>query len=296
MFRNLSTDSLGVSGRQSEIIELALSFGFKGVDLDLVDFQQQVQLNGLARARRLLDSAKLKIGTFRLPLVWDDTDEVYQQGLQSLAESLKLASDVGAVRAVTSLSPANDARPYHENFEFHRRRLTELGELLASHGIRLGIEMAASAALRKNRAYQFIYTLDALAMLVSMIRSANVGIVLDPWQVRAGGGAIDDAQKIGGSRIVAVYLSDAPADVPPTELTDEQRLLPGETGAIDSAAVLTRLADWGFDGPVTPRAHRSRVVGMRREQVVKLAGQRLDDAWKSAGLNSAGRLGLGARG
>ena len=124
MFRNLSTEGLGVSGHQSEIIELALSFGFKGVDLDLVDFQQQVQVNGLARARRLLDSAKLKIGTFRLPLVWDDTDEVYQQGLQSLGDSLKLASELGATRAVTSLAPANDARPYHENFEFHRRRLT----------------------------------------------------------------------------------------------------------------------------------------------------------------------------
>lgn len=103
MFRNLSTEGLGVSGHQSEFIELALSFGFKGIDLDLVDFQQQVQVNGLARARRLLDSAKLKIGTFRLPLVWDDTDEIYQQGLQPLAESLKLAADLGATRAVTGL-------------------------------------------------------------------------------------------------------------------------------------------------------------------------------------------------
>ena len=68
MFKNLNLEVLGVSGRTSEIIELALSFGFKGVDLDLVNFQQQVQVNGLARARRLLDSAKLKIGTFRLPL------------------------------------------------------------------------------------------------------------------------------------------------------------------------------------------------------------------------------------
>lgn len=290
MFRNLSTDSLGVSGRQSEIIELALSFGFKGVDLDLLDFQEQVKVNGLPRARRLLDSAKLKIGTFRLPLVWDDTDEIYQQGLQALGESLKLAADVGATRAITSLAPANDTRPYHENFEFHRRRLTALGEVLAPHGMRLGIELLSSAAARKDRAYQFIYTLDALAMLVSMIRSTNVGIVLDPWQIRAGGGTLDDAQKIGPTRIVAVYLSDAPADVPPAELTDEQRLLPGETGTIDSAAVLTRLAEWGFDGPVTPRAHKSHVVAMRREQVVKLAGQRLDEAWKSAGLNAAGRL------
>lgn len=286
MFRNLSTDALGVSGRESEIIELALSFGFKGIDLDLADFEQQVRTLGRPRARRLLDSAKLKIGTFRLPLVWDDTDEVYQQGLKSLAEPLELAADIGATRAVTALAPANDARPYHENFEFHRRRLTELGEILAQHGIRLGIEMTALAASRKDRAYQFIYTVDALAMLVSMIRPANVGIVLDPWQIRAGGGTLDDIQKIGGSRIVAVYLSDAPADSPAGELAEQDRLLPGETGTIDSAEVLRRLADWGFEGPVTPRAHRSRVAGMRRDQVVKLAGQRLDEAWKAAGIGA----------
>jgi sugar phosphate isomerase/epimerase len=284
MFRNLSTEGLGVSGRQSEIIELALSFGFKGIDLDLPDFQQQVQLHGMARARRLLDSAKLKFGTFRLPLVWDDTDDVYQQGIHSLAETLKLAADLGATRAITSLAPANDARPYHENFEFHRRRLTELGEALAPHGMRLGVELAAPAVPRKDRAYQFIHTLDALAMLISMIRPVNVGVVLDPWQIRAGGGTIDDAQKIGGRRIVAVYLSDAPVDVAPTDLKDEQRLMLGETGAIDSAAILARLAEWGFDGPVTPRAHRTPLAGMRRDQVVKLAGQRLDEAWNSAGL------------
>ena len=115
--------------------------------------------------------------------------------------------------------------------------------------MRLGIELTAPPRLAKDRAYQFIYTLDALATLVSMIRSTNVGIVLDPWQIRAGGGTLDDAQKIGGSRIVAVYLSDAPADVPPAELIDEQRLMPGETGTIDSAAVLTQLAEWGYRRP-----------------------------------------------
>jgi sugar phosphate isomerase/epimerase len=288
MFRNLNTEFLGVSGRDSEIIELALSFGFKGIDLDLADFQQQVRTHGMPRARRLIDSAKLKIGTFRLPLVWDESDETYQQSLKSAEETLKLAAEIGATRAVTSLAPANDDRPYHENFEFHRRRLTEVGEILSPYGIRLGIEMNATAAARKDRAYQFIYTIDALAMLVSMVRATNVGIVLDPWQIRAGGGSIDDAQKVGGSRIVAVYLSDAPADVDPASLTEEQRSLPCEGGAIDSAAVLTRLALWGYDGPITPWTHRSRVAGIRRDQVVKLAGQKLDEAWKAAGLKPQG--------
>ena len=47
MYRNLSPAALGISGRQSEIIELSLSYGFKGIDLDLVDFQQTVKTYGL---------------------------------------------------------------------------------------------------------------------------------------------------------------------------------------------------------------------------------------------------------
>ncbi len=290
MFKNLSTDGVGVSGRQSEVIELALSFGFKGIDLDLVDFQQQVKTHGLPHARRLLDSARLKVGTFRLPLVWDDSDEAYQESLRALPDWLQLASDIGAKRAVTTIAPANDARPYHENFEFHRRRLAEVGEKLAALGIRLGIEFVASADARKNRAFQFIHTFDAVVTLVNMIRSANVGAVIDSWQIFAAGNSFDDIRKLAADRIVAVSLSDAPAGADPATLNERDRLLPGETGTIDSAALLTMLGEIGFDGPVSPRAHRERLAGLRRDQIVKLAGERVDQAWKAANLSPVGKL------
>jgi sugar phosphate isomerase/epimerase len=290
MFKNLSTDGVGVSGRQSEIIELALSFGFKGIDLDLLDFQEQVKTHGLAHARRLLDSARLKIGTFRLPLVWDDSDETYQKGLRALPELIQLAADIGAKRAVTTIAPANDLRPYHENFEFHRRRLTEIGERLAADGIRLGVEFVASAHARKNRAFQFIHTFDAVVTLVNMIRSASVGAVIDAWQILATGNKFDEIRKLTAERIVAVSLSDAPADADPVTLSERDRLLPGETGTIDSAALLTMLAEIGFEGPVSPRAHRDRLAGLRRDQIVKLAGERVDQAWKAANLSPAGKL------
>jgi sugar phosphate isomerase/epimerase len=290
MFKNLSTDGVGVSGRQSEIIELALSFGFKGVDLDLLDFREQVKVHGLPHARRLLDSARLKIGTFRLPLTWDDSDETYQAGLRTLPELLDLAAGIGAKRAVTTIAPANDVRPYHENFEFHRRRLAEIGERLAADGMQLGIEFVASANARKNRAFQFIHSFDAVVMLVNMVRAPNVGAVIDPWQILAAGSRLDEIRKLSADRIVAVSLSDAPADVDPTALGESDRLLPGETGKIDSAALLTMLAEIGFDGPVSPRAHRNRLVGLRRDQIVKLAGERVDQAWKAANLSPAGKL------
>ena len=45
----------------------------------------------------------------------------------------------------------------------------------------------------------------------------------------------------------------------------------------------------GFDGPVTPWADRATLVGRGREKIVKLAGDRLEAAWKEAGLPIAPR-------
>ena len=35
MYRSLNIDTLGVSGRQSELIELALTYRFRGIDVDV---------------------------------------------------------------------------------------------------------------------------------------------------------------------------------------------------------------------------------------------------------------------
>lgn len=294
MFRNLSPSALGITGRQSEIIELSLSHGFKGIDFDLLEFQQAVKTYGLPHARRLLDSARLKYGVFRLPLVWDDDDDTYKTSLDAAQELLSLAAEMGVTRAVATVAPANDLRPYHENFEFHRRRLNEIGELLAPHKIALGLEFQSDPELRKGFAYQFIHAFDALATLVGMIRSVNVGVVVDLFELHTAGGSFEEARKLGVERLVSVVVSDAPADKAAAECAADDRLLPGETGAIDLAATLVALGEMGYDGPLTPAVALQQVKGMRREQIVRTAGERIQQAWAAAGLTAAGKLGATA--
>ncbi len=294
MFRNLSPQALGISGRQSEIIELCLSYGFKGIDLDLLDFQQSVKTYGLAHARRFLDSARLKYGAFRLPLVWDDDDNAYKSSLDSVQELLGLAAEMGVKRAIVTVAPANDLRPYHENFEFHRRRLAEIGEQLAPHKITLGVEFRSDPELRKGAAYQFIHTFDALATLMGMIRSANVGAVADLFEIHAGGGSFDGVRKLGVEKLASVIVSDAPANKAASECVPEDRLLPAETGTIDLTAALMALGEMGYDGPITPAVSPLQTKGVRREQIVSTAGQRIQQAWAAAGLTAAGKLGAAA--
>ena len=42
MYRSLNVETLGVTGRQSELIELVLSYRFKGLDIDIEAFARQL--------------------------------------------------------------------------------------------------------------------------------------------------------------------------------------------------------------------------------------------------------------
>ncbi len=290
MFKNLSPRALALSGSQSELIESALSFGFRGLDLDLMEYVAQVKSHGAAHARRLLDSAKLQVGGFELPTRWQADEATYRADLALLPEWIGVAGEAGFRRALTWIEPANDEQPFHQQFETSRKRLAELAKLLEPHGIRLGVGLVTAPEARQGKTFEFIHTADALLMLLSGVPAKNVGAIVDLWDLHVSGGSLEALKKLGGERLVAVRLANAPADVPAAECKTTQRLLPGEGGAIDSSAALVALAEMGFDGPVTLTAHAEQLKGLRREAAVKRAGQALDKVWKGAGLTPAGKL------
>lgn len=297
MYKNLNMDCLGISGGQSELIELALSHRFKGMDLDMVEFAGQVDTHGLDHARRLIASARIQIGTFRLPVVWGQwqaDDQQYKAGMEALPRIAELAAGLGCSRCLTRVDPASDERPYHENFEFHRKRIGDIAEVLAPHGIRLGLEFEATPSVRAGRAFQFIHSLDALIQLAKMAVADNVGVSVDLWQLHVCGGSLDQIKQLKAEQIIAVFLADIAADVNLEEVDTTAQLLPGETGVIDSVSALIMLAELGYDGPVTPRASIESLGGISRDAKGKLAAERLDELWQKAGLNARGKLAAAA--
>lgn len=289
MFKNLSPTDLGVSGRESEIIELALSHGFKGLDLDLNEFAEQVAAQGFDKASRLIKSARLKLGCFALPVRWQDESSAYQADLERLPALADVARQIGCRRATTTIAPGSD-RVYHENFEFHRHRLGELGDRLAECEIQLGVGFLAPAVCRGERAYPFVRTAEEMLLLLRTVGSSNVGLALDTWHWHLGGGTAEQLRALTGDKIVDVRLSDAAEGLTADEAEPSARQLPSDAGAVDNAALLTVLAQLGYDGPVTPVADASQLAGRSRDEIVKTASAAFDQVWKAAGLNQAGRL------
>ena len=283
MFRNLSTVGLPLSGRPSELIELALSFGFDAMDIDILDFQQQADAFGVPHARRLMVSARLKAGVFHLPvdLAADEAD--YERDLKALPRLLELAEATEATRAVAMVAPASDEHSFKDFFELYRTRLHTIGDLLAPRNIMLGLTIQPEAEAREGKAHQFISTYEGLLGLVAVAHE-RIGAVADAWALHVTGEPFEIIEKTPRGRLVEVRLSDAPREGVAAALNHAQRLMPGETGIIDSAAVLRHAKAAGFEGPVTPWADRATLAGRGREKIVRLAGDRLEAAWKDAGL------------
>ena len=288
MFRNLSTVGLPLSGRPSELIELALSFGFDAMDIDILDFQQQADTFGVPHARRLMVSARLKAGVFHLPVELAADEASFERDMKALPRFLELAEATEATRAVATIAPASDEHSFKDFFELHRTRLHTIGDLLAARNIMLGLAIQPEAEAREGKSHQFISTYEGLLGLVTVAHE-RIGAVADAWALHVTGEPVEMIEKTPRGRLVEVRLSDAPREGAGSSLSHAQRLMPGETGIIDSAAVLRHAKAAGFEGPVTPWADRATLAGRGREKIVRLAGDRLEAAWKDAGLPIAPR-------
>jgi len=288
MFKCLSPGSLGLSAGANELIEPALSYGFKGLELDVVAFADQVEREGLPTARRLLDSAKLKSGYFRLPFDLSTDEASFGKGLEALSSQAELAAGLGCSRAVTQLAAA-DERPIHQNFDFHRRRLSAVAKVLETHEIELGIGFTTTSDAEAFGDFEFVRSFDTMALLLSMIGAKNIGVAVDLFELWACESSFEAVQR-SKAKVTTLFLSDVAADAVPADALQTARLLPGETGTIDSVAVLAALAEAGYDGPVVPMPHAERFAEMGRQQIFKTTSDKLDEVWKAAGLTPAGKL------
>jgi len=296
MFKNLKPGVLGVTGHQCEMIELALTYGFQGMDLDAVDFAARVKLKGLDYAKRLIVSAQkvapFKIGTFTLPVNLGASDEYYGKDMARLPEICEAMAAIDCTVCVLTLPPANDDRPYHENFEFHKTRLISIAKILEDQGIKLAIGFEAAEYLRKDCAFQFIHDLEALTLLVKMVGKPNVGILLDVWNVFVGGGNIDTIRGLQPEQIMAVQLAELPEGVSLADVDASSRVLPGEgDGRVDLVGTLEILGVTNYEGPITVVPSRGIFKTRRRDMIVKRTSFALDRIWQAAGLTPEGKPG-----
>ncbi len=129
MYKILNPAVLGISGRQSELIELAMTYGFKGLDIDLRDLVKRTKRSDFDHAARYLKSARIGISGYEVPVELDADEELFQKTLSQLPETIEIASQVNANSGFIRLPAATDRLPYHEYFEVLRKRVGQIGDI-----------------------------------------------------------------------------------------------------------------------------------------------------------------------
>lgn len=283
MYYSLNIDTLGISGRQSELIELALTYKFHGIDVELETISRRETLESLSGVRQMFDSAKLGRDGFSLPIGWRAEKPQYEQQKSGLKHLLDIAQGLGMSYAAAKISPDTHL-PFPEDFELHQTRIREVADLLAPRDLRLGLCMQAAAAHRAGCDSPFVHQAETFTTLVNTVAHPQVGMVLDTWDWVVGGGTVAMLKDVPVEKILAVRLAGLPAGVELELAQETDRVIPEQDSQVDNGQFLAALNEMGYQGSVAVWPHPSHLASESRDDAAKRAKEALDQLWIDSGM------------
>ncbi len=240
---------------------LAKRHGFRYIETGA----DEVMRVGVDTVNALLEKHGMAISGANLPFhPITCSQEEFEAKLEKLPEQAAALSAVGCRRCIIWIFPASDTLPMEENYALHKARLSACAKVLAAHGMRLGLEWIGTPLARNGKKYVFLYTAEEMLRLAKDCGD-NVGLLFDAfhWYTSAHNKDVFDHIP-SADCIVSVHVNDAP-DGERTALPDSPRALPGETGNIDIACVMSGLRKLGYDGPVVAEPFSPKLAEMESD-------------------------------
>ena len=292
MYKNLNTAALGITGRQSELIELALTYGFRGLDLDMADIIKRARTRGPGDRSPLCHQCRCAGG--RIPA----------------AHRLAVAdSPLSVWPGRAAGDRTRPPRPWRERLHghgpalsamtcritrtsrLHRRRFAEIGDALGRSRHPAGTRVSGRRrSSGRSRGIPFIHQAETLLTLIKTAGSPHVGLTLDTWSWWWAAARSISCGRFPPQQIVAARFADFAPRSDLSQLTDQDRYLPGDGGSVDGAAILRCAGRTRFAGPVTLYPHPSRFRGMTRDAIMQQANARFDALYRAAGISRSGNL------
>jgi sugar phosphate isomerase/epimerase len=236
----LALNSVLISGRVKwpEFARLAAKVGFPGTDVALAPAMEA----GATATRDLLAQLNVKPAVLDFPVEFRKDDAAFEAGLPKLKEAAPFAAAIGCPRMVTYIMSSSPI-PKDELRRTYKARFTECARILAGSNVRLGLEFLGPLHLRKAFPHEFIWRMNEMLEFTKEC-GPNVGLLLDVWHWHHAGATTEEIIAAGREAIVHVHFNDAP-NLPPEQIRDNQRLLPGE-GVIDLVGFLRALQKIGY--------------------------------------------------
>lgn len=289
MYSSLMTRAIGIKDFSlEESIALAADTGFKGVWFDIKTAKSLADEHDVNYVKGLFSSRGIRPGGWGAPVRWQD-DINRDADLEALAPLAELGAELGNPFTTTGIMPGNDERPFDEQYAFILERLRPYAEVLKAAGVRLGIEFIAPKTLRNRFKHEFIYSMPDMLKLGRDVGTGNVGVLFDVWHHYTAHGTVADVDDITRNDVQVVHVNDAPKGLDIDEQQDHARTLPMETGVIDAPAMIARLDQMGFDGPVIAEPFSARINTIAETDPVAAAAETsasIRKLFKAAGISS----------
>jgi sugar phosphate isomerase/epimerase len=248
-----------------DFARLAARVGFGGVDVNLGAAMKE----GVEATRALFQEIKIRASNTNLPVAIGGAEEAYQAGMKKLDEAARFAAAIDCRRMLVVLPPSSQT-PKAEYRKMMKDRLAAIGEVLRASNVKLGLEFLGPLQFRTRAPYEFIWRMDETLAFAKEC-GPNIGLLLDVWHWYHAGATKADIVAAGKDRIVHVHLSDCPK-MPPEEVRDDHRVLPGE-GVIDLKGFFATLRKIGYTEGVSPEPLGRIPKDMSPEEGAKLGLQ-----------------------
>jgi sugar phosphate isomerase/epimerase len=278
VYKILNSRGLGVAGKQNELIELALTHGFNGVEVDMVDLVGRHDTLGKEFACQFLQSAKIDLGTFRLPINLGAPEEQYTASISKLDTILDLAKTLNAKCCYVEILANSGHFAFQENFQKHQNRLQELSEKFAGSSVRIGLALKRAVAKPSENDFKFIQNTDELLTLVKAVGQENVGICLDSWEWVVNGGTIEQLTAPGVADLITeLRLADVAEGADLKSIKPSERTaLPGDAADSFTVKLCKAILAGGREIPISVSTDLSTFADGARDSIVGKLSRQLD--------------------
>ncbi|HUJ23580.1 MAG TPA: sugar phosphate isomerase/epimerase family protein [Bryobacteraceae bacterium] len=259
-----------------EFARLAAKVGYGGVDVSTSGAMKE----GFKVTQSLLEELKLTPAVAGFPVEFRKDDATFRRDLAHLQDAAQFVAAIGCPRMNTYIMPSSE-RPKSEQRKIYRDRIGAAADILARSHVRLGLEFLGPLHLRKMFPHEFIWRMDEMLAFAKEC-GPNVGLELDSWHWFHAGATVGDILSAGKENIINVQVNDSPR-LPPEQIRDDERLMPGE-GVIDLSAFFRAVQTIGYQDGISPEVFGRGLKKMAPEEGARLGLETTRAVMRQAGV------------
>jgi 2-keto-myo-inositol isomerase len=220
-------------------LQIAARAGYQAVEPWVNEVDQYVADGGsLADLRRWIADLGLEVASLIGFAEWIVDDEARRaKGLAEAARIMDLAAEIGCGRIAAP--PAGVSEKDHLDIATMAQRYRALLELGDKHGVVPQLELWGFA-----RVLSRLGDVAAVAIDAAHPRAC---ILADAYHLYKGGSDAASLRLLNGAAMHVFHINDYPAKPPRAEITDAQRVFPGD-GVAPLATLFRTLRDIGYRG------------------------------------------------